>query len=321
MGVNTMPIRLYRPVDEEPFDEMDILDHGKTTQREIRDIYLDQIATRVTAATNIAPVELYFFAKRQTGRRCSCWEVFTAPRMTCRACFGTGLVGGFEKFGFREEVVDVTRAGTVAVNVSPGYDRQTAPTRFSLAKSAVAGYFEATVALAPNLGILDAFQADYSTTPGTLVKLFVRSPSDVAWVELVGEGATALVQARLGETSLRFRAELSRSTPSSPIPEFETLYLRYQTDPHPVINADVERTPTKLTASELGAFLAFEERKTFIDGRLKRVTTEDFFEQLDTKQRWKVIRVDVGRALGHTFEHALNSRIVHDFKESYAVVP
>ncbi len=316
-----MPTRLFTPVDEEHFDEADILEHGEVIQREIRDVELPHIAKRVTAAANCAPVELFFFAKKQTGRRCSCWQVFTAPRMTCRVCFGTGIAGGFEKFGYREETVDVSRTNIRMVNVSPAWDRQTAPVRFGLLPSATAGRVEVDVPLVPNIGKLDAFVADYSWHPQSRVRLFVRAPSDADWVPLLGEGAAAIIEARLGATKLSFRADLARNTPTSPIPELEHLYLRYQLLPDPVIHADVERTPTKLTATELGAFLAFEERKTFIDGRLKRVTTEDFFEQLDTKQRWKAIRVDMGRALGLTFEWALNTRIVHNFPESYYLVP
>jgi len=314
--------RIYEPPDEEVFDEADILEQGLTLQQQIRDVVLPQIARRSQASADTVPTKMRFFRKKTTGRRCSCFFWSTAPRSTCRTCFGEGVVGGFEKLGYREEVIDITRLDVRAVNVFPRFDKQTAPVRFSLTQNAALGFFEVDVPLFPNHGVLDAFRADYTVQPDRQVRLFLRAPSDGStWHEVTAQTYADLITARLGEAKLSFRAEFSRVSPDAPLPELDAIYLRYQTGTMTELSVEVNRTAHALTADEMGLFDAYEDQDAFLDGRVKVITTEDFFEEIETGRRWKVKKANPGFALGTTFEHSLTLRYIQDYKERYKLVP
>jgi hypothetical protein len=246
--------------------------------------------------------------------------VETSPEGFCKTCFGTGVVGGYDKYGFRTEVVDVTApVRTVNVVPNPGIDgEQTRPVRFSLGKNAIYGYVEADVRLYPNIAKLDALKADYSVMPTHQVLLFIKRDTESSFVTLTDE---ALVE-RLDAKSITFRFEFSRQGPTAPLPQLSHLIFRYQQLPDSavVVKADVPRTPESLTLAELGVFESFSARNMWLDGTLKAISTEDFFHQIDTGRRWKVTETNVVRPLGQTLAWDLVTRLSQNF-DAYEQVP
>lgn len=327
-----MPARTYMPPEDRIATRFDIVDGGEVFREEMKHILLPQIAGENRAAVNTQGSEFYFFQRVHsgTGRRCSCWEITTDPLGICRACFGTGIVPGYRKYGFATSILDVTHPGIRAVNVLPDPRAQTGPIPFKLAATAGFGYFEAEMQLESNVGVLDAQLADYTLSSESMARIFIRSPSDSEWVPLSGSDDGAKIEARLGGRRLAFRVELWRQSPTAPLPEFRLLYLRYRqlplrsSEPHQpacIVRADIPRTPEALTLAELGAFEAFDTRNMFLDSTLRRVTTEDFFEQIDDKRRWKVISVNSSKPMGHLVSWDVVTRNVHDYPEPYFLVP
>ncbi len=325
-----MSTRDWQPRDDRAFDTFDVLEEGATIQRQIRDEILPQAERRAAAAAGLTPVQLAYFQRipRSSGRRCSCFSIETSPVSECRSCFGTGVVGGYRKVGYREEVIDVARPDVRAVNVQPLFDRiGDAPRRWGLLDSANYGVFECAVPIERNVGILDAYSAAMTaeTTAGAWV--YLKSPHDADWT-LLERGVT--LASRLGEREIAFRVVLSRSGGNAPAPSFEHMYFRYQVAPTGPIKkdqpgtfvlADVKRTPRSLARAQIGLNRAFETRTTYLGGALRSISTEDFFHQQDTGDRWKIERVNDGASLGVAWEWVVETRIVQAFEHSYGRVP
>lgn len=324
--------------DRSTMDAFDILEGGETTRQQLRDVIMPQVERRAAAASTIDQTDLQLFRKkaRGCGRRCSCFEISASPNRDCRVCFGVGVAGGYEKLGFREETIDVSRLNLRMVNVQPRYDRiADAPRRFGLLGTATFGVIEGEVDLVDNVGTLDAFSADYTALPDAGAVVKIRGDDDGDWVPLTMQDRTALLEPRLAGQRLAFRIELWRSGLTAPVAEFEHLYLRYQVNPTgPVrrdpagnlipgtfFHADINRTPSSLSRGQVGLYRAFEERATTISGALAALSTEDFFSEIGTTDRWKVQKVNEGRSQGHTWEWTFITRIVQPYREPYGRVP
>jgi len=279
-----MSIRFFRPPEKNVvFDQADLSEKGSIyQQRSIQDL-LPQIALRNNSAVNTQPEKFFFYQRLHVGRRCSCWEMETSPEGFCSTCFGIGIVGGFDKYGFKTEVIDVTRPGIRSVNIVPNPSIQSRPVRFSLAKQAVNGYLEVDIPLTSNQGVLDTLKADYSVRADLQVLLFVKAKGEASFTPLTNESLTARLGANTPNT-LTFRVEMSRQTPTSARPELAHITFRYQTLPNPIVVADVPKTAESITMAELGFFESFSTRNQWMDNTLGVISTEDFFEQQDTQR-------------------------------------
>ena len=121
----------------EPSDTDHKIDH-------IHDIVRDQLAPRIqTKSANAVLTDRRYFLyyrRRRTGRRCSCFLTETSPENQCPICVGTGIVGGFDKFGTITEILDYTTPNLIMVNVEPNFKEDTRPVYLKLIDGKDEGY-------------------------------------------------------------------------------------------------------------------------------------------------------------------------------------
>ena len=69
----------------------------------INELVQEQLVPRIKSmsanAVTVDRRDFYYYKRKRTGRRCSCYATDTSPDNQCQICYGKGIVGGFEKYG------------------------------------------------------------------------------------------------------------------------------------------------------------------------------------------------------------------------------
>jgi len=288
----------------------EILDHFSKKMKE---------RTRIALEVQSGETALYrcfFYKMLLTGRRCSCWGVETSPDGFCEVCWGTGCVGGFEKYGCRTEVIDVTRSTLIMVNVLPALHLQIRPVPFILLDSATKGYIETEVDLRANRGILDYIGLGSSQPGGSSVSSWVRTTSETSLVRLTKESLTA----RLGADRLVFRIFLQRTSPEDDQPTVSHLMFRYQIRSKITVNIDFPIQTESILLSELGVMDAYNTIPLGFDSTLKTIGPEDFVMREGDQRRFKIIEAEKFAPMGRLVSWQVSGRHVHSY-EKYSRFP
>lgn len=284
--------------------------NGDEPQRQARELLIPQIRQKTKNALNVTPAPYEYFLKIRSGRRCSCFTVESDPQGFCSVCYGTGIVGGWQKFGTRLTVLDVTSPQVRCVNVVPDFSRPTRPIMWSLLPSAVFGYLETEISLGQNIGVLDVFHPVCRIPENTSIKIFIRGPVDPDWVEVNQTTLTA----RLNERSLGLRVEFKRSGPDQGLPLLASLRFSVLTTPETTLRADIPRFTETMALEEFGIFESFSSQTFVLDTSLKNCTTEDFLYGVSDGLKWKVIEVKDNRPLQINTSWDLVCRLVQSFE-------
>ncbi len=268
-------------------------------------------------AVRVAPEYFYFYQRRHDGRRCSCFVFESSPAGHCTSCYGTGVVGGFEKWGCKTETLDATYPQITMVNLAPNYKLDTKPIMLSLSKDASYGYAEFLVNVPqPNCG-LDMPPVVRSKVPSdTTLAVFVKVPGEVEWVTLNEEAIKERAQA----TQLLIRVWMARENPNTEVPHLANIMLRWQRRKDIMIPADVPRISESKTLEELGIFDSYDEISAALDVTLPNITTDDFFHHLRMCKRWKVVTIQPNAPQGINTAWDGQVRLVQDF-EPMADIP
>jgi hypothetical protein len=310
-----MPTRMDLPRDDRVTHGTEVLDD------KAQEVSLTQLIPRIASnnrkANETVPTDLFFFQKIRAGRRCSCWTVEESPNSLCLACFGQGTVGGFVKFGTALEVIDVSRPGVRTANVIPDFGTKTKPFHFTLIDGAKFGFIEVDVPIGtPNPGRLDNFFEDSITKEGGALRTFIQSPADQEPIEF---SETALQQ-RLVNSTIKFRVEFSRGTALTPSPRLGSMHIRYNRVEQLTVVGNVPRTAKSVMLEELGVFDDWQPQHFWLDNKIKSITTEDFFVQVDGETRWKVNSVQHFDPAGKLLSWDLDTRLIQDH-EPFSRVP
>jgi hypothetical protein len=282
-----------------------------------RDQLIPRIVDRNLDAVAVDRVHFYFYQRNKVGRRCSCWSVETSPDGLCQVCWGTGIVGGYTKWGTVEHILDVSHPIVNTVNVLPAFDQQTTPVMYVLANTATKGYLETRIDLTSNTGVLDLLQViPHNIQSGNSIVGLVKKNTELNFVELNGDN----VEARLDATHLDIRIELTRENPESPIPFFSHMLMRYRIRDDVRIQADIPRQAESMTLAEFGVYDSFSSIQIWTTLEPMKVTTEDFFHKIDDGKRFKVTESQPNKPLGWSTSHDLQARLVQKF-EAYARIP
>lgn len=310
-----MSAKGYRPIDNDRVtSDTDIL--GDLPQRHAREDLIPMIARKSQNASNVNPVYFEFFQKVKTGRRCSCFEIETEPSGICPVCFGTGVVGGYNKRGTKTEVFDVTYPNTACANTTPDYNQPTRPTFWSLVKSAVFGTLTFEIDLKQNLGVLDVLDIkDYSPT-GTNINYYVKAPSEADFVTMTENSLTT----RLGQRRLQFKVEMKRVSPKSPLPKLVSIRIAYRLIRNTELRVDIPRVQESLTLEELGIYQSFSDQTFWLDNTLKNVSNEDWMYNTLDGTKWKIKTVSDNKPLGILTSWDLTARLIMP-SEGYHQVP
>lgn len=284
-----MASRLYKPKrDDHVAVGQDVL------RQHVHDISIKQLIPRIAVENHIAVetivTPVYFYSKIPVGagRRCSCFDVETSPNSTCRCCYGTGIVGGYNKHGTHLEVLDVTHPSIRSVNCIPDYDRRTRPRQFVLIPGAVAGYLTARIRLKTNIGEIDHIFALTDIPAGTDVGAFIRAPADPDFVVFTD---TALQQ-RLFNPWVDIKIELKRPSVAADSPRFGMLFMRYCRLVDQVVKANIPRTRKANMLQEFGVTDDWQEQQFWTDNTLRSITTEDWVAHINEGTRWKINGVE-----------------------------
>jgi hypothetical protein len=250
---------------------------------------LPRMAKQATKELQTIKTPVFLFQRLKSGRRCSCFEISASPSTICRACWGTGIVGGYNKWGTNLWVLDVTHPNVRTVGVAPDYSEQPqqTPRRFGLAPGVCYGYLDARFCPETNLGKIDTIHT-FGEHDGTNLQAFLRAPSDTDWVDFTNEE----MERRLLNRWIDVRFTFQRATPKAPSPKLGSLYFRYRRKADCTLLVDVPRNENSRVLAELGAYDDFKTRKMFTDNVVRTFTTEDIVAELNVPNRWKIISVN-----------------------------
>lgn len=278
-----------------------------------------RIQSRARDALSVDGVETLFFQRKLTGRRCSCFIVESSPDGQCQVCYGTGIVGGYSKFGTTDLTIDVTHPSLRCVNVRPLFELQARPVLLGLDNTALDGYIEADVEIRQSLGIADVFKMVVRTTSITQnnsIEAFVRLADEADFVPVT----YASLNARIGDQKLTFRFEFSRATLSDSNPIMSHFFLRSKLMDDLRILIDIPRDRESITLAEFGIYDSWQTITAFFDNSVPKVGVEDFVFRCRDQELWKVVDSSPNRPLNILTSHDTTLRLVQTF-EPYVNVP
>jgi len=285
LSYENMASRLYRPKrDDRVHVGQDVLRehaHNIATEQLIPRIAVENQIAVETVVTNI-----YFYSRLPKGRsrRCSCFDIEVSPNSACRCCWGTGQVGGYQKYGTHTEVVDVTHPSIRAMNVIVDYDRRSRPRQFVLMPGATSGFLVSRMDIKTNVGTIDHIFALTDKPGGTDINAFLKAPSDQDYVEFT---ETALKQ-RLFNPWVDIKITLNRPSVAAESPRFAMLYIRYDRLEDYVIKANIPRTRKANMLQEFGSYDDWQEQNFYLDNTITAITTEDWIAKVNDGTRWRI---------------------------------
>jgi len=305
----------YRPTDDDRVtSNTDIL--GDLPQRQAREDLVPIIARLSQNASNVNPIYFEYFQRLKTGRRCSCFEVETEPAGICPVCFGTGIVGGYNKRGTKTAVFDVTYPNVACANTTPDYNQPTRPIFWSLVKSAVYGTLDFELPIQRNVGILDLLSVKDYSPEGTSIFYYVKSPSESDFSKLT----ESEVQVRLGQQKLQFRIVLKRVSPHTKLPKIIAIRIAYRLIPETALRVNIPRVEESITLEDLGIYQSFSSQTFWLDNTLRNLSTEDWLYNTLDGTRWKIISAKDNKPHGILTSWDVTARLAQSF-ESYSAIP
>jgi len=309
-----MALRSFREPRTSPTSGTDV--KGDAPYQIAQQQLIPRIVSRSRNAVRVNRQDFLFFQKKHAGRRCSCFSIEQSPEGACGVCFGTGYVGGFEKYGCESEIVDVTRQGLRLVNVEPNYDARTRPVLFRLVDGATRGYVECDIELRDNVRLVDAIQLRESLTDKRQSKVTPLLWVGASWVPMTD----AVLSTMLGNRSITVRIELTRTLATTDTPLLSHLLLRYRKLEKPRIIADIPRRRKSIVLEEFGISDRYEVINLVIADEPRMVSTEDFFYLVNEGTRWKVIDESENKPGGILTSHDISCRLINSW-ENYSQVP
>lgn len=284
-------------------------------RKNARNIALDQLLPRIAKENQIAvetiKIPIYFYRKLRgaEGRRCSCFDVEISPTYSCRACWGTGIVGGYEKHGTHSHVLDVTHPSIRAFNVIPDYSRKDKPTNFILTEGAVRGRIIYRVRPKTNIGTVDHVFAKTSSPGGSYISAYIKAPSDPEWQDFTKPS----VAQRLFNPYFDVMVELKRASVAGKSPRFALLYMRYNRTTEQVINANIPKPEYSSMLQEFGVADEWQEQNFYTDNTLRAITSDDWVAHINDSTRWKITSVSPFNPEGLILSWEFNTRLVRKY--------
>lgn len=284
-----------------------------------RDQLVPRIIKRNREAVMTDPHYFYYFQRKRTGRRCSCFRIETSPDGMCQVCFGTGIVGGYVKFGTADEWFDSTYPGVRGLNVVQNFADGTRPVMFVLNGAATRGWVEFDWQIRPSTRETDLFQvvARNLGTSRSTVRALIRGPLESDFVVL----SNYTISERLTGHRATIRVEMQRQALSDPPPVLSHVYVRYRLRPETRVRMDIPRVAESITLAEYGVYDSFTSIGGWITDEVKVVGTEDFFKKTEDGTLWKSIEAQPNRPLLQNTSHDLQLRLIQGFEGKYQRYP
>jgi len=259
-------------------------------------------------------VSCSYFQKVASGRRCSCWGANSAPAENCKVCYQTGIVGGWNKVGTAQWVLDPTLPNVQLLNIKP-YVLQDGPTVWGLADGALTGSIEVTGSFEGAWGAWDAWDGLHWAGNGTVAH-HIKTPASTAWLPLT---TTNLVN--LFSTPQLFTVRVTLTRPSTGLqyaeePIFSKLALRvHRTEVDSTeVRCNRPRGTHALALTEMGLLDEWTSERSWWDSTLPSLGSEDWFYDRGRAVRWKVVDVDMLAPNNYLLSWDVTARKVQAFE-------
>lgn len=264
----------------EPSDTDHKVDHAHELAR---DILAPRIQTKSANAVTVDRREFYYFKRKITGRRCSCFTIETSPDNQCPICYGVGVVNGFEKHGTITEMLDFTSLDLKMVNCEPNFDQDTRPIYLRLKEGFDQGYIEATLPIRANIGTIDTFNLFQPIfNRGTTIEAF--DPTGASAIIKVCEDLEPFLEFDKVRIRIKFQRIDER-------PIISNFMMRYDIVPQnkKVIFGDLSRAEEDLVLLRSGLYEAYQEIPIFFDGKtISQFDNEDVLYRLRDGRRFLI---------------------------------
>lgn len=299
-----------------PKNDFLVVDGAEVLKDVAHEIAVDQLLPRIARRNQIAAetirtrVHLYHRLLVGQGRRCSCFDVEISPSSLCRACYGTGVVGGYVKYGTNLAVLDVTHPSVRTVGVIPDYTRRSRPRHFILQDGSRYGHLSTRIPLQTTTGQLDMLYVQHNAPPGTQLDARIRAPSDPAPVVFTRDALAA----RLFNPWIEVRINMSRSTVATPSPRFGVLYFRYERFEDKTLLINVPRRERKSMFTDTGLVDEWNPQTFWTDNKVKYIGEQDLFFDLDTDRRWKVTQASANAPQEKLLSWDLQARLIRNYE-------
>lgn len=270
----------------------------------------------------------WLYTRLKNGRRCSCFSGSNVePNGECLTCFGTGIVGGYEKFGTHTELIDPSCRYN-SVNVYSEITNNGVVPCIQLCDDAVFGYLETTIDIGYNIGEVDYYLERVSgINAGARIKVFVK-PTNSSYD--YSESSEKVIEAFLKEgfRQLQFKIEFSRSNLSCPSPKLFNVMIRYRTKDIKEYSLKYDISPSQ--SSEMfdtngGSNSSFTSLQMDVDPMVfNNYTSDDCLYETGAengkKLRWKIFEVKKLSQVNSYTTTELQAQLVMDF-EPFAKFP
>lgn len=279
----------------------------------------------------------WLYTRLKNGRRCSCFSGSNVePNGECLTCFGTGIVGGYEKFGTHSELIDPSCRYN-AVNVYSEISNNGVIPCIQLCDNATFGYLTTSIEIGNTNGEIDYYLEKCSgISSSAKIKVYVK-PSNSHYD--YSESSDKIIEDFLKEgfRKLDFKIEFSRSNLSCPSPKLYNVWVRYRIRPekdrpgHPgesyTLKCDIPPAQTTETFDPNGGSNSMFTNLTVVTDPMVTTTytADDCMYELGTynngkELRWKIYQVEKLSQVDSITSMKLETTLVMDY-EPFAKFP
>ncbi len=281
-------------------------------------------------AVDAEHVTLQFYQQLRAGRRCTCWGSNTNASGSCEVCYGTGIVGGFSKYGCAQWVLDATAPNLTLNNIDILMTKNEGPHIFGLSEGAVSGEIIVKGDLQGNWGKpgscpreegpVDLIDSHFWQDDDGQISFFIRSPQFTAWRPLNKEHMNDLLQ-----YPQRFDVRITMQRPSvgAQTPLLQHLMIRvFRTNVAATrLKANRPRGTHAQSLAELGVLDEWTSERWWFESRVPNLTDLDWFLDINRNIRWKAVDTDKMAPQNVTLSWDVTVRKVQDFEQRILKYP
>jgi hypothetical protein len=262
----------------------------------VHQVIKEQLAPRIAQKSANAVLSdrraFFYYKRKNNGRRCSCFGQETNPDSDCSVCYGTGYVGGYDKYGTHTEIIDFTKPYIFTAGVQFDFDNRT------VGFAGVAGSFiETDIEFPRNSRSVDTFYL--GVDHGEKFKVTVISPS----VKVITKPEDLNQFLNLGK--MRIRIDYLDDA------YFQFLMLRFAIKEDHTVYADIANN---LAAPSLDGFGEFESLAeipmTFAGSSMSMIENKDILYRLYDGAKLKVTGSTKNIVSGTLTEVTVNARFL-----------
>jgi len=256
----------------------------------------DQLAPRIAQKSANAVLSdrraFFYYKRKNNGRRCSCFGNETSPDSDCLVCYGTGYVGGYDKYGTHSEIIDYTKPYVFASGIEFDYENRT------VGFAGTAGSFiEADIEFPRNAKGIDTLYLGVDKQEA--FKMSVISPM------IIDISKPADLESILNLGKIRVRIDFLKDA------YFQFLLFRFIISEDSVVYADIANNNAAPSLESFGEFESLSEiPMTFAGSKMGMIDSKDILYRLHDGAKLKVTSSTKNIVAGTLTEVTVNARFL-----------